>query len=110
MRLIPFIRAAALLLTLTTWAASGAVVTWTNTNGGSWNVAENWDLDQVPGVGDTAVITNAGTYVVSVDGGLSLDSLVLGAGVGTQSLALGQSGFSCSGNLSVNSGAILEVN
>ena len=38
---------------------------WTNTLGGNWNVAANWNPNIVPAAGDTAVITNAGNYTLS---------------------------------------------
>lgn len=33
---------------------------WINPNGGSWDVASNWDLNRVPGAGDDVVIDPAG--------------------------------------------------
>jgi len=100
---------AVLVLGLTAWTASGASFNWTNTNGGSWSTPENWDPNGVPGSGDTAVITNNGSYVVSGDAGSTVGSLVLGGGFGTQTLVIGQNGFSCSGAMTVSSGAVLVV-
>src|SRR5437899_1377385 len=41
-----------------------AVITWTNTAGGNWNVPANWNPNQVPGSNDTANVTVAGTYAI----------------------------------------------
>ena len=57
----------------------GATITWTNSNGGSWNNAANWFPNQVPGPTDTAIINN-GTVTVSADttvGTLNLNGGVL---------------------------------
>ncbi len=34
-----------------------ATINWTNLSGGFWNVAENWNPQQVPGMADTVSIT-----------------------------------------------------
>lgn len=45
----------ALILCQPTFAA-GNTMTWTGASNGNWNVGDNWDPAQVPGLGDTAVI------------------------------------------------------
>src|ERR1019366_6496748 len=47
--------------------ARGATITWTNTSGGNWSVASNWNPNQVPTNSDTALITAPGTYTVKFD-------------------------------------------
>src|SRR5262249_35542488 len=80
--------------------ARGATVNWTNTAGGDWSAATNWYPNQVPGTGDTAIITNAGNYTVSVDGNFySVDNVALGGGAGSQALVLSGSQFNCSGTI-----------
>jgi hypothetical protein len=77
-----------LLLTVCTALTSrGADVVWTNTAGGNWSVAANWSPNQLPGAGDTAIITNNGTYSVTLNTGPTLAGLVLGGAGGTQTLA-----------------------
>src|SRR6266481_1273497 len=90
--------------------AQGATLNWTNTAGGNWNAATNWDPNQVPGVGDTAIITNAGNYAVSVDGNFySVSNVALGGGAGGQVLVLSGSQFNCSGTITVGSGGLLTA-
>ena len=63
---------------------------WTNASGGSWLVPQNWDPNLVPtGLTDTAVITNSGTYTVTLGSDLAIANITLGAadGVGTQTLS-----------------------
>lgn len=64
-----------------------ATITWTNINGGTWNTAANWSLNQVPAGGDNAVITNAGTYTVTLNTSPTVNSLTLGGGSGQQTLS-----------------------
>ncbi len=66
----------------------GATINWTNTAGGDWNVAANWDPNQTPGPTDTAQITNPGTYAVTNSGVASANILTLGGATGTQTLVL----------------------
>jgi hypothetical protein len=38
-----------------------ATITWTNTSGGNWSVANNWSPNQVPTNADVVLITTPGT-------------------------------------------------
>jgi predicted ATPase len=55
-----------------------ADITWTNTAGGDWSDAANWDPNQVPGASDDVIITSAGSYTVTVHNAGTVNSLVLG--------------------------------
>ena len=73
-----------ILILLLALFASGKVVrsaniTWTNTAGGNWNNAQNWDLNQVPGIGDAASIPDGGINVI-IDSTNSTGGLSLGGG------------------------------
>lgn len=48
--------------------APAAVVRWSNTGSGDFNVGANWLSGSVPGIADSAVITNGGTAFIN-DGG-----------------------------------------
>jgi hypothetical protein len=69
-----------LFLVLTLFISGSVVhsanITWTNAGGGDWNTAQNWDMNQVPGSGDSASIPGGGLNVVisatNSTGGLSL--------------------------------------
>src|ERR1017187_9006651 len=67
----------AALLAVSQGAYASSIV-WTNAVGGKWSGATNWSPNQVPTSGDSAFITNNGTYTVTVDVYLFLDSLTLG--------------------------------
>ena len=75
--------ATALLLaaTIESRVALAADVTWIDGTGGNFNDPANWSSGQVPGLGDRALITLAGTYTVNVGSVDFLDvtHLVLGA-------------------------------
>jgi hypothetical protein len=73
-------------------------------------VATNWNPNQVPGAGDTAIITNAGNYAVNVDGNFySVGDIALGSGAGGQVLVLSGSQFNCSGTITIGSGGSLTA-
>src|ERR1019366_2732284 len=57
---------------------------------GNWNVAVNWNPQQVPGAADNAFITTNGTYTVTVPQNIptTVASLTVGGASGTQTLAL----------------------
>jgi hypothetical protein len=82
MRINPII-----LMLITALSSQADMISWTNTAGGNWNVAANWSPNQVPGAGDTAIITNDGSYTVTLNASTTLAGLELGAGSGTQILA-----------------------
>jgi hypothetical protein len=72
---------------LTACVAHAEILNWTNLSGGNWNTPANWSPNQVPSAEDTAVITNAGVYTVTLNANPTLAGLVLGGGSGTQTLA-----------------------
>ncbi|MBN2505270.1 MAG: hypothetical protein JXQ71_01110 [Verrucomicrobia bacterium] len=49
-----------------------AVIDWTNTSGGNWSAAANWNPNQVPSTNDTAVITNDGLVTWQSYGNLAI--------------------------------------
>ena len=63
-------------------------ITWTNTVGGSWGDASNWNPNHAPASGDNVIITNAGTYTVTNNTPVILDKLTLGGANGTQTLMI----------------------
>src|SRR5215469_3724042 len=77
---------AGLLAGLSIAGLRGATITWTNTSGGLWSVPANWSPHFVPGTSDSASITTAGTYTVTVDTIVSVFALTLGAASGQQIL------------------------
>jgi len=96
---------------LATWQSRAAVIVWTNVNGGSWTTPANWQPNTVPSdPSDIAVITNAGTYTVTLDSGLTVSGITLGStgGSGTQTLAW--SGGTLAGcDLRIASQALLSI-
>ena len=74
------------LLMLSSPLSRGAVITWTNSSGGSWTNAANWSPNQVPGSSDTASITNGTGYTVNLDTTVTIAGLTLGGSSGTQTL------------------------
>ena len=66
--------------------ASAEVINWTNTSSGNWNTPANWSPNHVPSTNDLAVITNAGTYTVTLNLNPTIAGLVVGGESGTQTL------------------------
>ncbi len=78
-----------LLLTLALPAAlPAAEIAWTNSAGGNWNIAANWNPNQVPGAADFARITNGGVYAITNSADVTVGGLALGSTAGAQTLRL----------------------
>ncbi|XP_065828888.1 uncharacterized protein [Oscarella lobularis] len=61
-------------------SASGGIVLWSNTNGGSWLDPNNWTPSRVPTAGDIVFITARGSYTVLVTSAapITVKSLIVG--------------------------------
>jgi hypothetical protein len=77
---------AVLLAALSFTNARAATISWTNTAGGLWGLAANWDPNIVPRSFDSAAITANGTYTITIDTNVNVASLTLGAASGAQTL------------------------
>ena len=85
-----------------------ATITWTNANGGDWNVPANWSPNQAPANGDDVIITNSGSYAITNASGATLDKLTLGGTNGTQTLMISSLTLTNAGM--VNSNGVLKWN
>jgi len=75
------------------WRVQAATITWANPTSGNWSVAANWNPAQVPGSGDTALITNTmASYTVTLDVTATVGGLVVGGASGAKTVTLNQSG------------------
>lgn len=90
LRLVPLAVLLSLLLGLAAPPASAQACTteWTNAGGGDWNTPGHWSGGAVPGSGDDACVTLAGTYTVTNNTArqIRVNSLSLGGASGTQTL------------------------
>jgi hypothetical protein len=86
------------------YSAEAGTITWTNVNGGNWSAATNWSPRQVPASADDAIITNAGSYSVTLDTSPTVNSLTLGGGGGQQTLST--AGYT----LTLNSASVVTNN
>ena len=93
-------------------SAQGATIIWTNAAGGNWSMAANWSPNQTPGSADTAVITNAGNYTVTLDVSTPIAGLVLGttSGANTQTLLVNGQTLTVNGHATVNSDGQFNFN
>ena len=98
------------LLFICTPLSRGAIVVWTNSVGGNWSAATNWSPNQVPSTADHAVITNAGTYTVIVDAGVTVDTLTVGGASGHQTLSNFVATLTLNGNGAVGTNASFALN
>ncbi len=89
-------------------AVRAATISWANPASGNWSVAANWSPALVPGPGDDAMITVAGTYTVTMTAFESVLSLTLGGPSGTQTLdTAGNTLFAHGGT--INSNGVVNV-
>jgi Hint domain len=80
-----------------------ATFTWTAATSGLWTTAANWSSGQVPGAGDTAVVTLPGNYLISIPGKVTVGSVVLDDAVATISVG---GGLGVTDTLTVTTGAV----
>lgn len=81
---------------------------WIATGGGAWDDPANWSNGLVPGADDIAKIAVAGDYTVTLNGNVEVAGLIMGAGAGTQTLALNGNEFRTT-NGGLHTGAELNV-
>lgn len=77
--------------TSTPFNIGAQVMHWTNASGGVWSAPGNWSLARTPTSGDSIAIDVAGTYAITMDVPVVASYITIGAGSGTQTLAM-QSG------------------
>jgi len=86
----------------------GQAISWTGDGDGvSWNNAANWSENRVPGAEDDVLITLNGTYTVEQTGNVTVNSIILGAEEGTQTLRKTASSFSISAESSIGPNGVL---
>src|SRR5712672_1339203 len=64
-------------------------ISWTNTVGGNWSVAANWNPNTVPGSSDNACVTNDGSYTILLDVSVTVSNLTVGSASGIQNFSIG---------------------
>ncbi|HEY4415716.1 MAG TPA: hypothetical protein VGO57_08495 [Verrucomicrobiae bacterium] len=72
--------------------ARAATINWTNAVSGNWSTAANWSPNQVPGTIDIAIITNTGSYTVSLNTSATVAGFILGASSGVTTQAFSMNG------------------
>src|ERR1022692_202323 len=107
-------RAIQLVLCLSTLlfslSARAGSVTWSNTTGGAWSVAQNWSSHAVPTSGDDVLITSAGTYTVTMDVSPTISSLTLGGASGVQTLTNSSKTLTVTHASGVNANGVFGMN
>src|SRR5437899_165935 len=84
-------------------------IVWTNTAGGDWNTASNWNPNQVPGPFDNAQITNNGSYTATVTIGSTVANVAIGAPVGSQTLRLSGGTLALTGTANMGSNSSMML-
>jgi len=90
-----------------------AILTWTNTTGGTWSTSANWSPNQVPGPLDTAILSNGvnttNSSALTVSNVTFTSGNLKGAGPLTVLGKMNWTGGDLSGPLVIASGATLNV-
>ena len=89
--------------------APTVVTTW-NTGTGNWGTAANWSPAQLPVAGDDVVIAANGgntTFTVTLNVAATMNSLTLGGGSGTQTLAMASPTLTLNAASTVNANGVL---
>lgn len=100
-----------LLLILGQLPAGSATISWTNTAGGAWEVAANWDANRVPASSDDVVISANGNYTVTFNnvGDRYVGSLTIGGSSGKQQLITRLGWLVLGGPSFVNENGVLSL-
>lgn len=88
-------------------ATAAPVATCTSAATGNWSAVATWDCGHVPTTGDTVVIASGHTITVDADTA-TLSSLTVAGTLQFDSTGVGRT-LSVTGNLTVNSGGVLDI-
>ncbi|NNF02514.1 MAG: hypothetical protein HKN22_07495, partial [Bacteroidia bacterium] len=89
--------------------ANADQINWLNNSGGNWNDGANWSGAVVPGINDTAVITLAGNYTITVDINPTVDRIILGDGVAEPTLLFSSKTLTLSNGMLIDSLATIDI-
>ncbi len=89
--------------------AQADTFTWTNSSGGKWSQASNWQPNQVPGAGDTVLLTTPGVYSVNLDVNVAVSNLTCSVSSGLVTMAVSGQTLNCSVAGQVGAGGLLAV-
>ncbi|GAB4365163.1 MAG: hypothetical protein Kow0042_04240 [Calditrichia bacterium] len=84
-------------------------VFWNNAAGGNWSDGANWDSGTAPQPGDDVFITLDGTYTVTLDVNMDVNSLTLGAATGTQTLSANNRTITTIAGFTINANGVLYL-
>ena len=89
--------------------ASATDLVWTGGTG-NWNAAGNWSPAQLPTTADNAIITNTGTYTVTLPPGSTgtAGTITVGGTSGTQTLAIDRATLTIGGASVINANGHLD--
>jgi hypothetical protein len=90
-------------------AAFGSDVLWTNSVGGNWSTAVNWNTGTVPGPSDNVLLTNSGNYTVTLDVDATIASLSLGGASGAQTLSDSSHTITINAAITINANGVLNL-
>lgn len=96
-----------LAATLLMPSVRAADIVWKNAANGNWNDVTKWNPAQVPSTNDTAIITNAGTYTVTLNMNPVISGLELGGSSGTQTLRTSNHTLTLNGDAEVGTNGVM---
>ncbi len=89
--------------------AHSASYIWAHPTPGNWNLAANWSPAGVPIAGDTATISPAGTYTVTVNDTEAVGTLTMSGASGVQTLNISGGTLSIGSASTGNANAIVTI-
>jgi len=88
---------------------STSVNSWIAAADGLWSTATNWSKGTVPAATDTAAITLAGTYTVTLDVNTTVGGVRLGGSSGTQTLSATGRTLDVTGATTISASGVLRL-
>jgi hypothetical protein len=78
-------------------------ISWNNAGGGNWDSTTDWLPEQIPGPTNTAVVSLAGNYQITLNVAASVESLTFSASSGSQTFSIPSATLTLASNSSFNS-------
>lgn len=90
-------------------ATASNVVTWLNAADGNWSDGTNWSTGSPPTASEAAVISVDGTYTVTVDADVGVESITLGGAANGPTVVADGWTVSATGTVRINDGSVLSL-
>ena len=90
-------------------ATASTAVMWLNATDGNWSDGTNWSTGSPPTGSDAAMISVDGTYTVTIDADVNVESITLGGGGTGPTVSANARTITATGSVRLNEGSVLNL-